>query len=51
MRAIISYIPALHRGYLDFFKKHQGVVLYILSEKFVLEAPLMDRDIRALAPE
>lgn len=47
---IISYIPALHRGYLDFFKKYAGGVLYILGEEFAKELPRMDRDIRALAP-
>ena len=49
--SIISYIPALHRGYLDFFKKYPGGVLYILGTDFVRETPRMDRDIRALTPE
>jgi dCMP deaminase len=48
--ATVSYIPALHKGYIDFFKKYPGT-LYILGSDFVLEAPRMDRDIRALAPE
>jgi dCMP deaminase len=48
--ATVSYIPALHRGYIDFFKKYPGT-LYILGPDFVLEAPRMDRDIRALAPQ
>ena len=48
--ATVSYIPALHKGYIDFFKKYPGM-LYILGPDFVLEAPRMDRDIRALAPE
>jgi dCMP deaminase len=48
--AIVSYIPALHKGYIDFFKKYPGT-LYILGPDFVLTAPRMDRDIRALAPE
>ncbi|HUY69823.1 MAG TPA: hypothetical protein VMU70_02320, partial [Candidatus Tyrphobacter sp.] len=47
---VVSYIPALHRGYIDFFKKHLGT-LYILSQDFVREVPRMDRDIRALTPE
>lgn len=47
--AIVSYVPALHKGYIDFFKKYPGT-LYILGPDFVLEAPRMDRDIRALAP-
>jgi dCMP deaminase len=48
--ATVSYIPALHKGYIDFFKKYPGT-LYILGPDFVLTAPRMDRDIRALAPE
>jgi dCMP deaminase len=48
--ATVSYIPALHKGYIDFFKKYPGT-LYILGPDFVLAAPRMDRDIRALAPE
>ncbi|MEK7195227.1 MAG: deaminase [Patescibacteria group bacterium] len=48
--AVVSYIPALHRGYIDFFKKYPGT-LYILGPDFVLEEPRMERDIRALTPE
>lgn len=48
--AVISYIPALHKGYLDFFKKYPGN-LYILSADFVLKFPRMERDIRALSAE
>lgn len=48
---VISYIPALHRGYVDFFKKYSGSALYVLSTDFVRETPRMDRDIRALTPE
>ena len=47
---VISYIPALHKGYLDFFKKDPGE-LYILNKKFVLETPRLERDIRAMEPE
>ncbi len=48
---VVSYIPALHRGYIDFFKKYQGGILYILGGEFIKEVPRMDRDIRALVPE
>lgn len=48
---LISYIPALHKGYVDFFKKYAGGTLYILGDPFVKEHPRMDRDLRALAPE
>ncbi len=48
--AVISYIPALHRGYIDFFRKYPGT-LYILHEELIREVPRMERDIRALKPE
>ncbi len=48
--AVIAYIPALHRGYVDFFKKYSGGTLYILDEELVREVPRMERDIRALKP-
>ena len=47
---VIAYIPALHRGYVDFFRKYSGGTLYILDEELVREVPRMERDIRALAP-
>ncbi|TSC59741.1 MAG: dCMP deaminase [Parcubacteria group bacterium LiPW_15] len=47
--SVVSYIPAIHRGYLDFFKKYPGT-LYVLGPDFVLETPRMERDIRALTP-
>jgi len=50
-RAIVSYIPALHKGYLDFFRKYSGEKLFVLDKKFVLETPRLERDIRALEPE
>src|SRR3989344_5694113 len=37
-RAIIAYVPVLHRGYLDFFKKQNGVsVAYLLSDDITRE--------------
>lgn len=48
--AVVSYVPALHRGYIDFFKKYPEI-LYILDEDLVQEVPRMERDIRALKPE
>jgi dCMP deaminase len=48
--AVVSYIPALHRGYLDFFKKYPGT-LYVLGADFISAAPRLERDIRALTPE
>ncbi len=48
--AVIAYIPALHRGYINFFKTYPGA-LYVLGEGFVREVPRMERDIRALASQ
>ena len=47
---VVSYIPALHQGYIDFFKKYSGGTLFILDEELVREVPRMERDIRALKP-
>ena len=49
--SVISYIPEIHKGYVDFFKKYSGGTLYILAEDLVREVPRMERDIRALKPE
>lgn len=48
--ATVSYVPALHRGYIDFFKKYPGT-LYVLGPDFVRQVSRMERDIRALTPE
>ncbi len=48
--SVISYVPALHRGYLDFFTKYGGQ-LFLLGHDLVLEYPRMERDIRALTAE
>ncbi len=35
-RAIIAYVPVLHRGYLDFFRKQNGVsAVYLLGDDIV----------------
>ena len=49
--AVVSYIPAIHKGYIDFFKKYPAGTLYILDEELVREVPRMERDIRALKSE
>ncbi|MBX4210786.1 hypothetical protein KW783_02320 [Candidatus Parcubacteria bacterium] len=50
MNTVVAYIPALHQGYINFFKKYPGK-LFILGSNFISEHPRMDRDIRAIAPE
>lgn len=50
-KAIVAYIPAIHKGYLNFFKKFPDAALFILGKDFLGEMPRIERDIRALAPE
>lgn len=50
-KAIVAYIPALHAGYLSFFKKHQPAVIFVLGRSFIDAFPRLNRDLRALAPE
>ncbi len=47
-KTLIAYIPALHSGYVNFFKKYAGETLYILDLSLVREIPRLERDIRAL---
>lgn len=49
-KTLIAYIPAIHRGYIDFFKKNSGD-LFILDMTLVREVPRLERDIRAITPE
>lgn len=49
-KTLVAYVPALHQGYINFFKNNFGV-LYLLSSELVREVPRMERDIRAIAPE
>ena len=52
MKTIISYIPAVHRGYIDFFKKYgKDGQLFILDLSLVHEVPRLERDIRALTAD
>jgi dCMP deaminase len=49
--AVVAYVPALHAGYLSFFKKYAGADFYILGSTLVSITPRMERDIRAIAPD
>lgn len=53
MKAVIAYVPAVHSGYIQFFKKHGGedAVLYVLDRSLLDEEPRLYRDMRALSPE
>lgn len=49
--ALIAYVPALHRGYMDFFAPYTGSDCYLLSEDFIKILPYLERDVRALTPD
>ncbi|OHA84537.1 MAG: hypothetical protein A2591_04175 [Candidatus Yonathbacteria bacterium RIFOXYD1_FULL_52_36] len=48
---LIAYIPVVHRGYLEFFRKYSGATLLILGRHYIQEFPRLERDTRALRPE
>ena len=50
MSTIIAFVPAIHAGYINFFKKYPGD-LYILDADFVADIPRLERDIRATSAE
>jgi dCMP deaminase len=44
--AVISLIPAIHTGYINFFRKHKGADLFIVGKDFFKDFPRLERDIR-----
>jgi dCMP deaminase len=42
---IIAFVPAIHVGYINLFKKYKGS-LYILGKDFIADFPHIERDIR-----
>lgn len=48
--AVVAYVPALHAGYLAFFRKNKRKDFYLLGSSLVSLTPRMERDIRALSP-
>lgn len=50
-KAVIAYVPALHAGYISFFKKHNPAKVFVLGKSFIDAFPRLNRDLRALAPE
>ena len=47
MTNIISFVPALHAGYINFFKKYPDT-LYLLDSDFVADFPRLERDLRQI---
>ncbi len=48
MKVIIAYIPAIHKGYIDFINNNKPSRIYLLGLSLVREIPRLERDIRAL---
>src|SRR5689334_19188993 len=49
-KAIVSYVPALHAGYIALFSKHPGTRIFVLGKSFIDAFPRLNRDLRALPP-
>jgi len=50
-KAIVAYVPALHAGYLSFFRKHADAGILVLGKSFIDAYPRLNRDLRALDPQ
>lgn len=48
---LIAFVPVLHRGYIDFFRKYPGATLGILGTDVVDQFTSISRDQRTLSPE
>ncbi len=48
MKAIIIYTPALHKGYIDFFRENLDSQIFLLDLSLIRKIPRMERDIRAV---
>lgn len=50
-QALVLYMPALHKGYLDFFTAHSDVkTVYVLGQELLDEEDYLRKDLRALTP-
>lgn len=47
---IIAFIPVLHKGYIDFIKKHPGKV-YVLGKDIIDSYTSLTRDLRVMEPK
>nr|AIA14768.1 Cytidine and deoxycytidylate deaminase zinc-binding region [uncultured bacterium] len=48
--AVVAYVPALHRGYLEFLERHPDAPVLVLGKSFIDAYPRLNRDLRALDP-
>lgn len=51
MYSVVSFVPVLHAGYLNFFRRHAGAVLYLVGPDLLSDIQYFGREIRALNPE
>lgn len=49
-RSALAYVPVVHRGYLDFFRKANCEANYVLDQALVEEFPALRKELRALKP-
>jgi dCMP deaminase len=45
-KIVITLVPAIHTGYLKFFKKYKGARLFLIGKSFFNEFPKLERDVR-----
>jgi len=50
MKALLLYVPVIHKGHLDLVARQNPDVLYVLGSSFKAEFSLLERDLRALSP-
>ncbi|MCH7597621.1 hypothetical protein IID27_01065 [Patescibacteria group bacterium] len=48
---IVSYVPSPHRGYIEFFRKYEGGVLYVMGSELIKEHTSLVRNLPANTPE
>lgn len=49
-RYVLAYVPVVHRGYLEFFRRHQDTDgVYLFGTDLVPEADYLQKEIRALS--
>ena len=48
---VIALVPALHTGYINFFKKNKGAELLIVGKSFFKDFPKLERDVRWVKDE
>ena len=47
---LIAYVPVLHKGYVDLFRKHSDHTLGILGDDIIAEFTSLTRDVRSVSP-